>query len=63
MDQPQKIDHYHRFIPIVDNENECLLVVPMRVLRQANIEIGDDLLVMTTKHGLAIKKLKQNAKR
>ncbi|MCM3470163.1 hypothetical protein [Brevibacillus borstelensis] len=56
MDQPQKIDHYHRFIPIVDNENERLLVVPISILKQANLEIGDDLLMMTTKNGLAIKK-------
>lgn len=61
MGQPQKIDHYHRFIPIVDNENECLLVVPISILKQANLEIGDDLFVMTTKNGLAIKK--KNAKR
>ncbi|MCM3624329.1 AbrB/MazE/SpoVT family DNA-binding domain-containing protein [Brevibacillus borstelensis] len=62
MDQPQKIDHYQRFIPIVDNEDACLLVVPASTLKQANLEIGDELLVMTTKNGLAIKKLKQNAR-
>ncbi|CAM5779200.1 hypothetical protein P4U99_22980 [Brevibacillus agri] len=60
MDQPQKIDHYQRFIPIIDNEEECLLVVPTAVLKQANLEISDELLVMTTKNGLAIKK--KNAK-
>ncbi|MCC0566260.1 hypothetical protein [Brevibacillus borstelensis] len=60
MDQSPKIDHYYRFVPIIDNEDSCLLVVPMSILKQANLEIGDDLFVMTTKNGLAIKK--KNAK-
>ncbi|MED1854798.1 AbrB/MazE/SpoVT family DNA-binding domain-containing protein [Brevibacillus borstelensis] len=62
MDQHQKIDHYYRFVPIVDNEDSCLLVVPMAILKQANLEIGDDLLVMTTKNGLAIKKKNSRTK-
>lgn len=61
MSQNQKIDHYHRFISILDDEDECLFVIPTSILKQANMEIGDEFIALARRNELVIKKLKQNA--
>lgn len=61
MSQNQQIDHYHRFISILDDEDECLFVIPTSILKQANMEIGDEFIALARRNELVIKKLKQNA--
>ncbi|WP_410720288.1 hypothetical protein [Brevibacillus sp. SIMBA_076] len=58
MSQNQEIDHYHRFISILENEDECLFVIPTSILKQADMQIGDEFIAMPKKGGgLVIKKL------
>lgn len=59
MDQNSKIDHYQRFIPILDREDECIFVVPTVVLKQAMLEIGDEFIVLPRQNSLIIKKIKR----
>ncbi len=59
MDRNSKIDHYHRFIPILDNEEESVFVIPTAVLKQAMMELGDEFIVLPRRNSLIIKKIKQ----
>ncbi|KEQ21576.1 hypothetical protein ET33_35430 [Paenibacillus tyrfis] len=59
MGQNSKIDHYHRFISILDNKDECLFVIPTAVLKQSMMEIGDEFIVLPRRNSLIIKKIKR----
>lgn len=60
MAKPYEIDHYHRIIPIIDNMDECILIVPTTVLNQSNMGIGDKFIVIPKKDKLILKKMKQD---
>ena len=51
MKQVENIDHYHRFISILGSEDECLFVIPMSILKQANMEIGDEFIAIAKPDG------------
>lgn len=59
MSEVQKVDYYHRIIPIVDTTDECIFVIPTAILAQAGMEVGDEFVVLPTKGRLIIKKMKQ----
>jgi len=62
MNEEQKVDYYHRIIPIADTTDECVFVVPTAILNQANLHVGDEFIAVPRQNGLVIKKLKQKVR-
>ncbi len=63
MSEGQKIDHYHRILPIYESVEECLVIITASLLREADMEIGDEFIALPKKSGLVIKKLNRNQKK
>lgn len=57
MKEAQKIDHYHRFISISDDQ--VIFVLPKNLLERSDMEIGDQIIAEPRGNGLLLKKVKQ----
>lgn len=59
MSSEQRVDYYHRILPIAGTTDECIFVIQTAILNRAGMEVGDEFVVLPTNGKLLIKKMKQ----
>ncbi|QZN76201.1 hypothetical protein [Paenibacillus sp. DR312] len=49
------MDYQQQFIKIIADEEECVFIIPIATLKQANIAIGDNCIVVAEHNKIIIK--------
>lgn len=54
-------DYQNRFIKVIADDEECVFIIPTKILKQANIDVGDKCFIVAENNELIIKKAGDNS--
>ncbi|WP_405157911.1 hypothetical protein [Paenibacillus sp. FSL H8-0283] len=49
------MDYQQQFIKVIADEEECVFIIPIAILKQANIAIGDKCIVVAEQNKIIIR--------